>query len=91
MLSALRSAEQQHTMKCLAAYMAYVQVVGGPEAEGIDRVRTCEMAPVGEEPIHLGLREHAFVVTKYEACLAAHLLLASDLDKSLAQQKQHCH
>ena len=90
MLSAHRSAEHQHTMTCLAAYMAYVQVVGGPEAEGIDRLRTCEIAPVGEEPIHLGPREHAFVITKYEACLAAHLLLSSELEQSLAQQRQYC-
>jgi hypothetical protein len=90
MLSAHRSAEHQHTMKCLAAYMAYVQVVGGPEAEGINRLRACEISPIGEEPTHLGPREHAFVVTKYEACLAAHLLIAFELDKSLAQQRQYC-
>ena len=78
-------------MKGLAAYMAFIQVVGGPEEESVDRLKRCEQAPHGEEPIHLGAREHPFVVTQYESCLAAHLLLASDLDKSLAEQRQHCH
>ena len=68
----------------------YVQVVGGPEGEGITRLRACEISLIGEEPTHLGPREHAFVVTKYEACLAAHLLIAFELDKSLAQQRQYC-
>lgn len=86
-----RSEEHEHTMKCLAAYMAFIQVVGGPEEESVDRLKRCEQAPNGEEPIHLGAREHPFVVTQYESCLAAHLLLASDLDKSLAEQRQHCH
>ena len=86
-----RSEEHEHTIKCLAAYMAFIQVIGGPAGESVDRLKNCEQAPNGEEPIHLGPREHPFVVNQYEACLAAHLLLASDLDKSLAEQKQHCH
>jgi hypothetical protein len=90
-LSHSQSQEHEHTMKCLAAYMAFIQVVGGPEEESIERLKSCERAPHGEEPIHLGAREHPFVVTQYEACLAAHLLMTSDLDKSLAEQKQHCH
>ena len=90
-LSRRQSQEHEHTMKCLAAYMAFIQVIGGPEEESIERLKRCEQAPNDEEPIHLGPREHPFVVNQYEACLAAHLLLASDLDKSLAQQKQHCH
>ena len=90
-MSARVSAEHQHTMRCLAAYMAFIQVVGGPEDEGIDRLRTCERSAIGEEPIHLGPSEHPFVVSKYEACLAAHLLMSADLDKSLAQQQQYCH
>ena len=86
-----RIEEHEHTMKCLAAYMAFIQVIGGPEEESIERLRRCEQAPAGQEPIHLEPREHPFVVIQYEACLTAHLLMASDLDKSLAQQKQHCH
>lgn len=74
-----RSEEHQHTMKCLAAYMAFIQVIGAPEEEGIERLTTCEQAAIGEEPIHLVPREHPFVVTQYEACLAAHLLMSSDL------------
>ena len=89
-LSYRRSEEHQHAMTCLAAYMAFIQVVGGPEEESIGRLKTCEQSAAGEEPIHLGAREHPFVVTRYEACLAAHLLMSSDLDKSLAQQKQYC-
>ena len=84
------SAENQHTMKCLAAYVAFIQVVGGPEEESIERLKTCERSPIGEEPVHLGPSEHPFVVSKYEACLAAHLLMSADLDKSLAQQQQYC-
>ena len=90
-LSHRRSEEHEHTMKCLAAYMAFIQVIGGPQDESADRLRICEQAPKGEEPIHLGPREHPFVVTQYEACLAAHLLMASDLEKSLTEQKLHCH
>ena len=86
-----RTEQHEHTMKCLAAYMAFIQVIGGPQDESVGRLRACEQSRVGEEPIHLGPREHPFVVTQYEACLAAHLLIASDLDKSLAQQKQYCH
>jgi hypothetical protein len=90
-LSHRRSEEHEHTVKCLAAYMAFIQVIGGPEDESTDRLRRCEQAPNGEEPIHLGSREHPFVVTEYEACSAAHLLMLSDLQKSLAEQKLHCH
>ena len=90
-LSHRQSQEHEHTMKCLAAYMAFIQVIGGPEEESVERLKTCEQSPHGEEPIHLDPREHPFVVAQYEACLAAHLLMASDLDKSLAQQKQYCH
>ena len=90
-LSHRQSQEHEHTITCLAAYMAFIEVIGGPEEESVERLRRCEQAPQGEEPIHLGPREHPFVVTKYEACLAAHLLMASDVDKSLTEQKQHCH
>ena len=86
-----RTEEHGHEIKCLAAYMAFIQVIGGPEEESIERLRMCEQSPFGEEPIHLSPREHPFVVMQYEGCLAAHLLMASDLDKSLAEQKQHCH
>jgi hypothetical protein len=86
-----RSEEHEHTMKCLAAYMAFIQVIGGRQEESVERLKACEQSRTGEEPIHLGPREHPFVVTQYEACLAAHLLMASDLDKSLAQQRQYCH
>jgi hypothetical protein len=89
-MSARESAENQHTMKCLAAYVAFIQVVGGPEGESIERLKTCERSPIDEEPIHLRPSEHPFVVAKYEACLAAHLLMLADLDKSLAQQQQYC-
>ena len=89
-LSARDSAGHEHMIKCLAAYIAFLQVVG-PEPEGIERLKSCEHSPNGEEPLHLEPREHPFVVTKYEACLAAHLLMSSDLDKSLEQQRQHCH
>ena len=86
-----RSEEHEHMMKCLAAYMAFIQVIGGPAEESVDRLKNCEQAPNGEEPVHLGPREHPFVVNQYEACLAAHLLMTSHLEDSLAQQKQHCH
>ena len=86
-----RTEAHEHTMKCLAAYMAFIQVIGGPEEQSIARLKACEQSSVGEEPIHLGPREHPFVVMQYEGCLAAHLLMASDLDKSLAEQKEHCH
>jgi hypothetical protein len=89
-MSARESAENQHTMKCLAAYVAFIEVVGGPEGESIERLKTCERSPIGEEPIHLRSSEHPFVVSKYEACLAAHVLMSADLDKSLAQQQQYC-
>ena len=77
-------------MKCLAAYMAFIEVIGGPEQERTERLKTCELSPLGEEPIHLAPSEHPFVVSRYEACLAAHLLISSDLQKSLDQQKLHC-
>jgi hypothetical protein len=86
-----QSEEHEHTMKCLAAYMAFVQVVGGPAEESVERLKRCEQSPLGDEPIHLGPREHPFVVTQYEACLSAHLLMSFDLDKSIGQQKQYCH
>jgi hypothetical protein len=85
-----QSAEHQHSMKCLAAYTAFIQVIGGPEDEGLARLKACEQSPIGEETIHLGPREHPFVVTKYEACLEAHLLMSTDLEKSLAKQRQDC-
>src|ERR1700680_2331419 len=76
-MSARDSAKNQHTMKCLAAYVAFIQVLGGPEEETIERLKTCERSPIGEGPIHLGPSEHPFVVSKYEACLAAHLLMSA--------------
>src|SRR5580700_7187224 len=81
-MSARESAENQHTMKCLAAYVAFIQVVGGPEEESIERLKTCERSPIGEEPVHLGPSEHPFVVSKYEACLGR----ASSLDVSRSTQ-----
>jgi hypothetical protein len=89
--SAHRSTEQQHTLTCLPAYMAYVRVIGGPPEKSIERLRKCELSPIGHEPVGLDPTEHPFVVEKYEACLAAHLLLSSDLRKSLAQQDRDCH
>ena len=67
--------------------MAFIQVIGGPQEESVGRLRACEQSRLGEEPIDLGPREHPFVVTQYEACLAAHLLIASDFEKSLTQQR----
>jgi hypothetical protein len=90
-LSYHRSEEQQHTMRCLAAYMAFIQVIGGPQEQSVDRLKACEQSPIGGEPIHLEPREHPFVVRQYEACLAAHLLMSSDLEKSAVQQKEYCH
>jgi hypothetical protein len=83
-LSGRGAAKHEHMIKCLSAYIAFLQVVG-PEAEGIERLKSCEHSPDGEEPIHLEPRE-----PKYEACLAAHLLMSSDLDKSLEQQRESC-
>jgi hypothetical protein len=88
--STRRSDENEHTMKCLAAYVAFVQIIGGSEEERIARLRTCERSPIGEEPLHLNAREHPFVVDKYEGCLAAHLLMATDLQKSLSEQQRYC-
>ena len=84
-----RSAEQRHTMTCLAAYVAFIEVTGSSE-EGISRLQDCEHARSGEEPIHLSPTEHAFVVEKYEGCLAAHLLLSTDLKTSLKEQRRNC-
>ena len=83
MLSTRVSVTNEHTMKCLAAYVSFIQVMGGPGEEGLERLNTCERSPIGEESIHLGPREHPFTVQKYEACLAAHLLISSDLEKSI--------
>ena len=88
-LSGRGAAKHEHMIKCLSAYMAFLQVVG-PEPEGIERLKSCEHSPNGEEPIHLEPREHPFVATKYEACLAAYLSMSSDLDKSLEQQREYC-
>ena len=88
--SARGSAENQHTMTCLAAYVAFIEVIGGSEEERIGRLKTCERSRVGEEPIHLDASEHPFVVEKYEACLAAHLLMSADLEKALTEQRRFC-
>ena len=44
-LSHRRSEEHEHTMKCLAAYVAFIQVIGGPEEESVERLKSCEQAP----------------------------------------------
>ena len=77
-------------MKCLAAYMTMKQVIGGPEAEALEKLQRCEHSPLGQEQIHLDPTEHAFVVERYERCLAAHLAMTVDLDKSLAEQRRFC-
>jgi hypothetical protein len=89
-VSAHHAAEHEHSMKCLAAYMTMKQVIGGPEAEALEKLESCEHSPVGKEQIHLDAREHPLVVERYEACLAAHQLMAADLDKSLAEQRRFC-
>jgi len=89
-VSAPKPAKHEHSMMCLAAYMAYRQVVGGPEEAALERLKACEDAAPGDEPIRLDPREHAFVVKKYEACLAAHLLLSSDLENYVAHRRQQC-
>ena len=89
-VSAPKPAKHEHSMMCLAAYMAYRQVVGGPEEAALKRLKGCEDSRPGDEPIRLDPREHALVIKKYEACLAAHLLLSSDLEKYMAHRKQEC-
>ena len=83
-----RSSAEQHLIKCLAAYAAFVQVIGA--SGSTERLNTCEGSPLGQEPVHLEPRDHPFVVKKYEACLSAHLLMLSDLQTSLALRNQHC-
>jgi hypothetical protein len=83
-----RNSAEQHLVKCLAAYAAFVQVIGA--AGSTERLSGCEQSPLGQEPIHLEPRDHPFVVKKYEACLSAHLLMSSDLQTSLALRNQHC-
>ena len=84
-----RSAEQRHTMTCLAGYVAFIQVMGSPE-EATSRLLACERSRSGEEPLYLKSTEHPFLVEKYEGCLAAHLLLTADLQKSLNEQQRYC-
>jgi hypothetical protein len=81
--------EQQHTMTCLAAYVAFIQVMGSPE-EATTRLQSCEQSRSGEEPVHLKPTEHPFSVEKYEGCLAAHLSLSVDLERSLREQQLYC-
>ena len=83
-----RNSAEQHLIKCLAAYAAFVQVIGA--SGSTERLSGCEQSPLGPEPIHLESRDHPFVVKKYEACLSAHLLMSSDLQTSLALRNQHC-
>jgi hypothetical protein len=83
-----RNSAEQHLIKCLAAYAAFVQVIGA--SGSTERLSGCEQSPLGQEPIHLEPRDHPFVVKKYEACLSAHLLMLSDLQTSLALRNQHC-
>jgi hypothetical protein len=54
-----QSEEHEHTMKCLAAYMAFIQVVGGPAEESVERLKRCEQSPLGDEPIHLSPSERS--------------------------------
>ena len=88
--SARESEENQHEMKCLAAYVAFIEVIGGSEEERIGRLKTCERSRIGEKPIHLDPREHPFVVEKYESCSAAHLSMPADLQTFLNDQRQFC-
>jgi hypothetical protein len=76
-------------MTCLAAYVAFIEVIGSRE-EAVSRLQSCEDARSGEEPIHLSSTEHPFVVEKYEGCLAAHLLISTDLKTSLKEQQRNC-
>ena len=84
-----RSAEQRHAMTCLAAYVAFIQVMGSPE-EATSRLQTCEQSRPGDEPLHLNSTEHPFLVERYEGCLAAHLMLSADLNRSMKEQQQYC-
>ena len=85
-----RSAELRHTMTCLAAYVAFIRVMSSSEQEAIKRLTNCEKSQFGEEPIHLDAREHPFLVEKYDGCVAAQLLLSTDLEKSLEEQQRYC-
>jgi hypothetical protein len=49
-LSYRRSEEHEHTMKCLAAYMAFIQVIGGPEEESVDRLKTARSRRMARSP-----------------------------------------
>ena len=82
--------EQQHTMTCLAAYVAFIRVMSSSEEEAIRRLSICEKSQPGEEPIQLDAREHPFLVERYEACMAAQLLLSTDLERSLKEQQLYC-
>ena len=82
-----RSAELRHTMTCLAAYVAFIRVMSSSEQEAIKWLMACEKSQFGEEPIHLDSREHPFLVEKYDGCVAAQLLLSTDLEKSLEEQQ----
>jgi hypothetical protein len=84
-----RSAEQRHTMTCLAGYVAFIQVMGSPE-EATSRLQACEQSRSGEEPLQLKSTEHPFMVEKYEGCLAAHLMLSADLERSLKEEQRYC-
>jgi hypothetical protein len=81
--------EQRHTLTCLAAYVAFIQVMGSPE-QATSRLQTCEQSRSGEEPLQLKSTEHPFIVEKYEGCLAAHLMLSADLERSLREQQLYC-
>src|ERR1043166_3633639 len=49
-VSAPKPAKHEHSMMCLAAYMAYRQVVGGPEEAALKRLKGCEDSRPGDEP-----------------------------------------
>ena len=85
-----RSAELRHTMTCLAAYVAFIRVMSSSEEDAISRLTFCEKSQFGKEPIHLDAREHPFLVERYEACVAAQLLLSTDLERSLREQQLYC-
>jgi hypothetical protein len=71
-LSTRGAAKHEHMIKCLSAYMAFLQVVG-PEAEGIERLKSCEHSPNGmstrqmaRSPSSLGRRSrhHAQLIAR---------------------------
>src|SRR5437763_15980560 len=73
--------------------------IGGAEAYGfrviVRRTASASTAAATRtdtaiaDPLHLNSTEHPFMVERYEGCLAAHLLLSADLQRSLKEQQQY--